>query len=114
MENFLPLSNYREVGNFHVVQFSRNFTVSINPRKLKSVKYFSIFEKFSVEELVAYMVAVCEQALGGDFNLIHICLELHYKLHLSTSKIVVAAIKIVMNVRTFDLSRESRVVPPTL
>ena len=32
--------------------------VSINPQKLKSVKFFSIFENNSVEELVAYMVAV--------------------------------------------------------
>ena len=36
---------YRKTGNFRVVQFSRNFAVSINPRKLKSAKYFPIFEK---------------------------------------------------------------------
>ena len=49
---------YRKTGNFRVVQFSRNFAASINPRKLKSATYFPIFEKNSVEELVAYMVAV--------------------------------------------------------
>ena len=42
------------MGNFRVVHFSRNFAVSINPRKLKSAKYFPIFE-----ELVAYVVTVC-------------------------------------------------------
>ena len=47
------------MGKFRVVKFSRNFTVSIHPRKLKSAKYFSIFEIISVDELVAYMVAVC-------------------------------------------------------
>ena len=52
-------SEYRETGNFRVVQFSRNFAVSINPRKLKSAKYFPIFETISVEELVAYTVAIC-------------------------------------------------------
>ena len=36
---------YRKTGNFRVVQFSRNFAVSISPRKLKSAKYFPIFEK---------------------------------------------------------------------
>ena len=36
--------NYRKTGNFRVVKFSRNFAVSINPRKLKSAKYFPIFE----------------------------------------------------------------------
>ena len=50
---------YRKTGNFRVVQFSRNFAVSINSRKLKSTKYFPIFEKISVEELVAYTVAIC-------------------------------------------------------
>ena len=35
----------RKTGNFWVVQFSRNSAVSINPRKLKSAKYFPIFEK---------------------------------------------------------------------
>ena len=50
---------YRKTGNFCVVQFSRNFAVSINPRKLKSAKYFPIFETISVEELVAYTVAIC-------------------------------------------------------
>ena len=35
--------NYRKTGNFRVVQFSRNFAVSINPRKLKSAKYFPFF-----------------------------------------------------------------------
>ena len=49
---------YRKTGNFRVVQFSRNFAVSINPRKLNSAKYFHIFKKISIEELVAYMVAV--------------------------------------------------------
>ena len=36
--------NYRKTGNFRVVQFSRNFAVSISPRKLKSAKYFPSFE----------------------------------------------------------------------
>ena len=49
---------YRKTGNFCVVEFSWNFAVSISPQKLKSAKYFPIFEKISVEELVAYMVAV--------------------------------------------------------
>ena len=34
------ISEYRKTGNFCVVQFSRNFAVSIDPRKLKSAKYF--------------------------------------------------------------------------
>ena len=50
---------YRKTGNFLVIQFLRNFAVSINPRKLKSAKYFPTFETISVEELVAYMVAIC-------------------------------------------------------
>ena len=54
---------YRKTGNFYVVQFSRNFAVSINPRKLKSAKYFPFFWKISVEELVACMVAVCSSYL---------------------------------------------------
>ena len=33
------------MGNFRVVQFSWNFAVSINPRKLKSAKYLPIFAK---------------------------------------------------------------------
>ena len=37
---------YSKTGIFCVIQFSWNFTVSINPRKLKSAKYFPIFEKF--------------------------------------------------------------------
>ena len=52
-------TNYRKTGNFRVVQFSRNFAVSMNARKLKSAKYFSIFETIGVEELVAYTVAIC-------------------------------------------------------
>ena len=32
--------NYRKMGNFRVVQFSRYFTVSREPRKLKSAEYF--------------------------------------------------------------------------
>ena len=39
------LPRYRKTGNFRVVQFSRNFAVSMNPRKLKSARYFHIFEK---------------------------------------------------------------------
>ena len=31
---------YRKMGNFRVVQFSRYFAVSREPRKLKSAKYF--------------------------------------------------------------------------
>ena len=50
----IDLVKYRKTGNFRVVQFSRNFAICINPRKLKSVKYFPLFE-----ELVAYMVEVC-------------------------------------------------------
>ena len=38
-------AKYRKTENFRVVQFSRNFAVSINPRKLKSAKHFPIFEK---------------------------------------------------------------------
>ena len=37
--------SYRKTGNFRVVQFLQNFAVSINLRKLKSAKYFPIFEK---------------------------------------------------------------------
>ena len=37
--------SYRKTGNFRVIQFSQYFAVSINPRKLKSAKYFPIFEK---------------------------------------------------------------------
>ena len=36
---------YRKMGNFRVVQFSRNFAVCFNLQKLKSAKYFPIFEK---------------------------------------------------------------------
>ena len=32
---------YRKMENFRVVQFSRNFAVCRDPRKLKSAKYFS-------------------------------------------------------------------------
>ena len=39
------LNTYRKTGNFRVVQFSRNFAVCINPRKLKSAKYFHTVEK---------------------------------------------------------------------
>ena len=39
------LPRYRKTGNFRVVQFSRNFAVSINQRKLKSAKYFPVLEK---------------------------------------------------------------------
>ena len=52
------MMKYRKTGNFRVVQFSRNLAFSINPRKLKSAKYFPIFEKISVKELVAYMAAI--------------------------------------------------------
>ena len=38
-------NEYRKTGNFRVVEFSRNFAASINPRKLKSAKYFPIFDK---------------------------------------------------------------------
>ena len=33
---------YRKMGNFRVVQFSRYFAVSHEPRKLKSAKYFQV------------------------------------------------------------------------
>ena len=39
------IKEYPKTGNFHVVQFSWNLAVSINPRKLKYVKHFYIFEK---------------------------------------------------------------------
>ena len=35
---------YRKTENFRVIQVLRNLAVSINPRKLKSAKYFPIFE----------------------------------------------------------------------
>ena len=54
---------YRKTGNFRVIQFSRNFAVSINPWKLKSAKYFPIFKTISAEELVAYMIAICRSYL---------------------------------------------------
>ena len=38
--NLLKLSEYRKMENFRVVQFSRYFAVSREPRKLKSAKYF--------------------------------------------------------------------------
>ena len=42
--NFIPIFidpvKYRKTGSFRIVQFSRNFAVTINPRKLKSAKYF--------------------------------------------------------------------------
>ena len=37
---FASKMQYRKTGNFGVVQFSRNFAVSLNPWKLKSAKYF--------------------------------------------------------------------------
>ena len=51
--------SYCKMGNFRVVQFSRNFAISINLQKLKSAKHFPIFETISVWELVAYTVAIC-------------------------------------------------------
>ena len=64
----LVLTKYRNTGNFRVVHFSRNFAVSINPRKLKSAKYFPIlFEKLVLRnywriwlqfEVVTYSPAV--------------------------------------------------------
>ena len=72
---------YRKTGNFRVVQFSRNFAVSINPRKLKSAKYFPIFEKISVEELVAYTVAICGSYLFtcGKTSNMQLSKNCHYK-----------------------------------
>ena len=55
---------YRKTGNFRVVQFSRNFTVSINPQKIKIRGIFSYFWKIGVEELVAYMFMV---AVYGNY-----------------------------------------------
>ena len=45
------LQRYRKTGNFRVIQFSRNFTVSSSPQKLKSTKYFRIFEKLVLRNL---------------------------------------------------------------
>ena len=38
-------ANYRKMGNFRVVQFSLNFAVGQDPRKLKSAKYFPSLSK---------------------------------------------------------------------
>ena len=43
-KNIQIFCSYHKPGNFCVVQFSRNFAVSIKPRKLKPAKYFPIFE----------------------------------------------------------------------
>ena len=40
MQGKLDAVVYRKMGNFRVVQFSRYFAVSHEPRKLKSAKYF--------------------------------------------------------------------------
>ena len=48
---------YRKTWNFRVVQFSRNFAVSIDRSgKIKIRKIFHIFGKISVEELVAIWI----------------------------------------------------------
>ena len=40
LNSSVMLGKYRKMGNFHVVQFSRYFAVSHEPRKLKSAKNF--------------------------------------------------------------------------
>ena len=40
-------TNYRKMGNFRVVQFSWNFAVGRDPRKLKSAKYIPSLSQVS-------------------------------------------------------------------
>ena len=41
-------SEYRKMENFRVIQFSRNFAVGRDPRKLKSAKYIPSLSKVKV------------------------------------------------------------------